>query len=211
MTYLSLIGKQYHDLTVIGHHGPRGGQLECRCVCGNIVIKLRALIVSGNNKSCGCRQKMRPDAYTTHGAKSYGVAKASYRSWQMMKNRCLSPTATDYKYYGARGIIISDRWLTYEGFIADMGEPAKGLTLERIDSNGNYEPTNCIWATRQQQARNRDYCKPFTWGARTMHSWEWAEVLHIKRTTFHVRLWRHHKDPHTYPLSSVFVVNNREK
>ncbi len=84
------------------------------------------------------------------------VASPEYRSWQMMKNRVLNPKAEDYAYYGGRGIKVCKSWLTFDGFLADMGRrPTPNHTLERGDPDGDYEKDNCCWATRKQQARNR--------------------------------------------------------
>jgi hypothetical protein len=87
------------------------------------------------------------------------VASATYRSWQMMKNRCLNPNADDYARYGGRGITVCRRWMQYDNFVADMGARPTGLTLERKNSNGNYHKQNCRWATRAEQSRNRNYCR----------------------------------------------------
>lgn len=84
------------------------------------------------------------------------VATPEYRSWQAMKNRCLNPKADDYRYYGARGITIARRWHAYDAFLADMGRrPSPKHTLDRKKVNKNYCKSNCRWATRAQQSRNR--------------------------------------------------------
>ena len=118
------------------------------------------------------------------------VSTPEYRSWQMMKNRCLNPKSKDYAYYGARGITICQEWLSFDGFFASMGpKPSPDMTLDRRDTNGPYSPDNCFWATRKEQARNRRFIKRY----RGMTTWEWAEALGIKPKTFHHRLWRFNK------------------
>lgn len=111
------------------------------------------------------------------------VASPEYQAWQNMRNRCLNPKAIDYAYYGGRGITVCPAWNTFEGFLLDVGRrPNAGYSIDRIDSNGNYEPNNVRWATRKEQARNRSYAKT---GA-----WELAEQLGVKPTTAHHYIWR---------------------
>lgn len=85
--------------------------------------------------------------------------KPTYNSWLMMKNRCDNSNSKDYKYYGGKGISYDPRWKYFIMFFEDMGEKPSNKTLDRIDSNGNYDKDNCRWATRKTQSRNRSYCK----------------------------------------------------
>lgn len=86
---------------------------------------------------------------------SNGKLKRSYRKWQSMVRRCTDPKHPSFKYYGGRGIRVCNRWLEYENFESDMGEPPDGMTLERKENNGHYEPGNCVWATWSDQFKNR--------------------------------------------------------
>lgn len=110
------------------------------------------------------------------------VASPEYRSWQMMKNRCLNIRARDYAYYGGRGITVCKAWLRFENFLTDMGrKPTPEHTLERKNVNKNYTPSNCVWATRETQARNRPYA--------STKSWELAEKLGVSPQTARHYLW----------------------
>lgn len=109
-----------------------------------------------------------------------------------MKQRCLNPDHPDYSYYGQRGITICDQWVDdYDCFYTDMGLRPQGLTLERIDTNGNYEPENCKWATRKEQSRNKRTNHLLTIEGRTQTIAEWAEEAGIPARLLWLRQDRH--------------------
>lgn len=125
----------------------------CRCVCGNEEVLFLTALRGGKKRSCKpCLNARVSVEKTTHGL----TKSPTYLSWKSMKARCLNPKSPDWKYYGARGITVCDRWLeSFENFLADMGVRPAGLTLDRKENDGNYEPGNCRWATSTEQARNR--------------------------------------------------------
>jgi hypothetical protein len=120
----------------------------CLCVCcGRVSITRRERL--GLVESCGC---VRDARIRSHGE----TGEPTYSSWMAMKYRCNDPNNASYCYYGARGIKVCERWLdSYANFLSDMGHKPHGCSLDRIDSDGNYDPLNCRWATFKEQARNR--------------------------------------------------------
>lgn len=126
---------------------------HCVCDCGNTKrIRLDSL-KGGTTRTCGCEQ-----GPVRHGATRHYKLSPAYRSWREMLKRCRNPNAIQWKYYGGRGVTVCERWQGPNGFanfLADMGKRPEGLSLDRIDNDGNYEPTNCRWADRSTQMRNR--------------------------------------------------------
>jgi hypothetical protein len=113
----------------------------------------------GNRQiSCGCLNHERciTNQYNLkHGHGRKNERSLTYRSWEAMKFRCTNLKHIAYPDYGGRGITVCERWMTFENFLEDMGERPAGLTLDRKDNNGNYEPGNCKWSTSKEQANNR--------------------------------------------------------
>lgn len=101
----------------------------------------------------------------------------TYHVWQGMRQRCLNPKSTAYSYYGGRGIQVCDRWEDYDCFVEDMGFAPYGLQLDRIDTNGNYEPGNCRWVTASVQANNKRNNRIVEFGGEALTIGQWAERL----------------------------------
>jgi hypothetical protein len=147
---INLTGLRQGRLRVLREEG---SYAICECDCGTVKTILRHNVRAGYTQSCGCLQKNRArQANVTHGASHTQL----YSVWQAMKARCYGTTTRHYKWYGAKGIIVCEKWQTYEGFFEDMGESYKpGLTLDRINSSKNYQPDNCRWLSKSDNARGR--------------------------------------------------------
>lgn len=155
-------GNIYGNLIVVAHshsvfRNSRQGSYQywtCRCFCGEIKTVLWNNLKNGNTKSCGCLGSRNTLGERT---KTHGLSKSNlYKTWDGMQQRCNNPKNISYKYYGARGIRVCDRWKNFENFYNDMGKvKPKNLSLDRIDSDKDYSPENCRWADWFTQANNR--------------------------------------------------------
>jgi hypothetical protein len=130
---------------------------ECVCSCGGNKNPQLSALRTGATRSCGCLQKEEAAAKRVrHGAMHRGKRWPEYNVWNAMRGRCSNPKSKSYSNYGGRGIRVCERWNDFGLFIEDMGRrPSPELTIERKNNDGNYEPGNCVWASREVQRRNR--------------------------------------------------------
>lgn len=163
-TYAELIGCRVGRLLVTGieQHKTSGRQARkyavVQCDCGTTKPISVDSLLAGKTKSCGClRREKIAKANTTHGCASGLRAKKEYRAWKSMIARCYIASATSYEYYGSRGIGVCERWRKdFEAFLSDVGTaPDSSYSIDRIDVNGNYEPSNCRWANIAMQQHNK--------------------------------------------------------
>lgn len=166
-----LLGQSFGAWRVVSFYGKKGSKYawNCICKCGTRREIISHDLTSGHTRSCGCmKASLTSRALKKHGhvtTRTKGKKSKTYVCWQNMKKRCYNPNSVGYENYGGRGIKVCDRWKdSFENFLADMGEAKDGLSIERIDNNGDYEPQNCRWATRKEQRRNTRACKPVNLG-----------------------------------------------
>lgn len=190
---IDLTGERFGRLVVVGlayRAAPGRYYWDCTCTCGKLTVVAGMHLRSGNTTSCGCRKaETRTELHVrsrVHG--QYG--NATHRSWAAMLNRCRNPKSQDYADYGGRGIRVCARWLKFPNFVADMGPRPVGRTLERADVNGNYERSNCYWATPAQQARNKRNNRWITYAGEKRTLTEWAARAGKPASWLHKRLQR---------------------
>lgn len=148
-----LTGQRFERLVVTGidRKSAHGTVWRCQCDCGNERVVREDHLRSGNTKSCGCLRVERSRASTT----KHGVGGTpEYNAWYNMIQRCDDPTHLAYPDYGGRGITVCPEWRDVSRFVADMGRRPTGLSLDRVDNERGYEPGNCRWSTRREQATN---------------------------------------------------------
>lgn len=195
---INLIGKKFGRLTVLSRSDNKvlksGAVIPmwlCKCSCGSLVT------VQGNNLrnlktlSCGCLQKEKASA-CKHGQARRKKNSRLYGIWCGIKSRCYNKNNKSYKYYGERGISVCKEWQQFEAFMewAMANNYSHTLTIDRINVNGNYEPSNCRWVTRKEQSQNTRENHYITFNNTTKTLTEWSECKKIPAPTILARLKR---------------------
>lgn len=183
----SLIGKKFNMLTIISHK--KKGKYNCnyfvcKCDCGKITEIKSNHILNDNQLSCGCVRVKYEDSK---------IGTILYDTWNRMIHRCYNVDNHKYPRYGARGIVVCDEWKNnYNAFYkwAINNGFKVGLSIDRVNNNGNYEPNNCRWATRKQQMNNTSRNRYITHNNETHTLAEWCEKLGLNYSTVSVRLHR---------------------
>lgn len=196
--FIDLTGKVFNRLTVVKRveNNKQGRAMWlCRCECGKTSVVTTSSLLNGKTKSCGCYCKemtkiKNKEMFTKHGMSFTHI----YKAWRSMLDRCYLKKAFNYPNYGGRGITVCKIWkedfTEFKNWAFSNGYQ-EGLTLDRIDVNGNYEPSNCRWVTQKEQARNRRNNKYITCNEETHCLSEWAELLGIKYPTLTTRFKKH--------------------
>ena len=188
-------GERYGRLTVLPeferrlthHRRPRPSIFwKCLCDCGNIVFADGTHLTDGCTQSCGCIRKEIGYARKTHGLSGT----KEHNTWQRMKQRCYNPQDPRFESYGGRGITVCDRWReSFDLFLQDMGiAPSAKHSIDRIDNNGSYNPSNCRWATTKEQCRNQLRNRLLTNDEITMPVVQWSERTGIPSIVIRTRI-----------------------
>lgn len=190
-----ITGQKYSMLTAIKrveNYRPQGNYWLCKCDCGNETIVRKYDLIHLKNRSCGCYQKKcAKETRTTHDKTKTSL----YAVWNSMKQRCFNENSKAYKNYGGRGITVCSEWLGKDGFItfekwATDSSYIKGLSLDRIDNNGNYEPSNCRWVDAKTQANNRRCVYKIEYNGQTHSPAEWSRIIGISEVTIKNRIFK---------------------
>lgn len=190
--FRDLTGQTFERLYVEAFAGKRivAGRISyfwtCQCVCGQRVIIRSSNLTGRATQSCGCLARdISSIRHTKHG-KRWSV---EYRTWHGIMTRCYKQTDKHWPHYGGRGIKMCERWMSFQNFYEDMGpRPNDKHSIDRINTDGNYEPGNCRWATAKEQGRNRRNNKKITFNGETLCVAEWEQKMGVPRNTISSRI-----------------------
>lgn len=173
---IDLIGQRFGRLIVLRFNGIKNGGAywQTICDCGVEGSVQAGNLQGGNTKSCGCySQDKTRERSTTHGLSG----SLTYTSWKNMWSRCRNKNNAEFKNYGARGIRVCSEWKDFSSFLHDLGACPHGLTLERVNNNAGYFPSNCRWATRREQCNNKRTNHLLSFGGETLTIRAWSRKL----------------------------------
>lgn len=203
-----LTGQKFGRLLVLERAGTdkrKNATWRCLCDCGNETIKSSVYLRNGDTKSCGCLHKeVVSDMKSTHRKSKSRL----YKVWAGIKNRCSNPKASNYKYYGGKGITMCSEWArSFDAFYKwafqngyDETAHAQECTIDRINVSEGYSPENCRFATHKEQCNNQTSNKILTYNGEEHTMAEWADILGIKYTTLRARIRR------GLPIEKAFSV-----
>lgn len=193
MRYKDLRGERFGSVLVqeyVGSTERNQARWQCLCDCGKIFVTQGNYLLAGDTRSCGCSRVTHP-GNLQHGHTSKNgkrIISKAYSTWARMKQRCDDIHDKGYVYYGGRGITYDPLWKDFAAFLADMGEPPSGMTLDRRDNNGAYSKVNCRWVSRKTQNRNSRHNVLITYGDKSQPLSVWSEERNIKYQRLYDRI-----------------------
>lgn len=189
MKQIDITGLKFGRLTALGRVGTRNGQSLwlCSCECGSETRVVSHSLRRGATGSCGClHAEMTSAAKRTHGKS----ATRTFKIWDAMLQRCGNPNSMYFSRYGGRGIVVCERWKSFANFLADMGERPSGCSIERLNNDGPYEPSNCKWSTAAEQSRNKSNNVFLEWRGERRCLSDWVGHNGLTRSAIKARLAR---------------------
>ena len=183
-----VVGRQYGRLVAVSDVGE--GKWLMRCSCGTEKAVRVGALRAGTTKSCGCLNRDTQRKRMSESNTSHGMAHTpEYKCWKNIRNRCNNPAYSEFAYYGGRGIRVCPEWASFNQFYLDMGpRPSSGHSIERNDVDGDYQPSNCRWATPYEQNRNKRSNRFVNVNGRALCVTDAAKELQIPLSTFLNRL-----------------------
>jgi hypothetical protein len=198
------VGLKYGRLIVLSLADNKGkkSRWNCLCDCGNKTKVTSSNLQTGHSLSCGC---LKAETMSKNMFKHGKVRTRAYQSWEGMIFRCSNKNSTGYKYYGGRGIRVCDRWENFINFHEDMGDCPDGLTIERINTNDDYKPGNCKWATYKEQNLNKRNNRYLSFNGTTKMLREWASDIGVCRSTIYRRIKK------GWSIEKILIKDGRQR
>ena len=193
MKTVDISGKKYGRLTVVEFEQIRNRHYywRCLCECGKETVVDAGKLKNGHTQSCGCLlNEDRKTRFLKHGHTKGKIASPEYSIWSSMISRCTVKTNKSYPRYGGRGISVCERWRTFQNFLADMGARKNGQSLDRINNDGDYEPSNVRWSTPSEQARNKRNSLMFAYEGKSLPLATICEIVGVSYHTVWQRINR---------------------